>query len=295
MTPDSLVGTVMTKVDVRGFPSADWQITTRCNMVCGFCFGSERSAELNTEQAKIVLDNLVQSGFKSIGFTGGEPLIRRDIDELLKHAYLGNLELVLSTNGTLLFEHLEPINLYVDWLGLPLDGYNPNTNDSMRSLPGHFAKMMKILDLIRDKTLLPKIKIGTVVSKLNVNHVEGIGSILEDVPIQTWKLYQFTPLERGRENKELFTLQDAVFEEISNRVRERFPKLHIVVSSIKDREGSYFLIKPDGSVVTPYGEQYLTIGNILRTSAKVILLHPHIRQAFHFKNFVDTYSVGERM
>ena len=279
----------------RVLPSADFQLTSRCNMACDFCFGSEPSTELNTEQVKKILDDLILSGFKSIVFTGGEPLIRKDIDELLKYANVANLRTVLSTNGTLLLDHLDTINQYVDWLGLPLDGDNQKTNDSMRPLFGHFDIIMKILDRIKDKTILPNIKIGTVVSKLNYDHIEGIGSILEDVPISTWKLYQFTPLERGRLNKESLYLQDDEFEQICKRIIECYPKLHIVVSSIKDREGSYFLIKPDGSVVTPYDEMYLKIGNLLCTSAKNILQNSHIRKAFHYKNFVDTYTVDENL
>jgi len=79
-----------------------WQITHRCNLKCIHCFAYDTFEELSTEEAKSVIDQLSSIGIVILKITGGEPLIREDIFELLKYATSKNLDIILSTNGTLI-------------------------------------------------------------------------------------------------------------------------------------------------------------------------------------------------
>ena len=66
--------------------------------------GCKAEEELSTEEAKTLLDQIARAGFKIMIFSGGEPLMRSDILELLRHATARGLRSVFGTNGTLITE-----------------------------------------------------------------------------------------------------------------------------------------------------------------------------------------------
>ena len=95
---------------VRDFSERIWfvpfNITFRCDLNCSFCYAKGRSNdELTTDEIKTyIIDNIADSNCRWIGFTGGDPLIRSDIFELIEYAKEKGLDTVLGTNGLLLNE-----------------------------------------------------------------------------------------------------------------------------------------------------------------------------------------------
>ena len=82
-----------------------WNTTNACNMYCDHCYrdaGCKAEDELNTVEAKKLLDEIAKAGFKIMIFSGGEPLMRPDILELVAHATSLGLRSVFGTNGTLI-------------------------------------------------------------------------------------------------------------------------------------------------------------------------------------------------
>ena len=86
-----------------------WNTTNACNMFCKHCYreaGCKAEEELNTQEAKTLLNQIAKAGFKIMIFSGGEPLMRPDILELVKHATSLGLRSVFGTNGTLITEEM---------------------------------------------------------------------------------------------------------------------------------------------------------------------------------------------
>lgn len=82
-----------------------WNTTNACNMYCDHCYrdaGCKAKEELSTSEAKTLLGQIAKAGFKLMIFSGGEPLLRADIVELIAHAASLGLRPVLGTNGTLI-------------------------------------------------------------------------------------------------------------------------------------------------------------------------------------------------
>src|SRR5674536_89736 len=82
-----------------------WNTTNKCNMYCKHCYrdaGVEVAHELNTMEGKSLIDEIAKAGFKIMIFSGGEPLVRPDIYELVGHASKTGLRTVLGSNGTLI-------------------------------------------------------------------------------------------------------------------------------------------------------------------------------------------------
>lgn len=82
-----------------------WNTTNACNMFCDHCYreaGCKANEELSTTEAKTMLEQIARAGFKIMIFSGGEPLLRPDIVELVAYATKLGLRPVFGTNGTLI-------------------------------------------------------------------------------------------------------------------------------------------------------------------------------------------------
>ena len=82
-----------------------WMTTNQCNLKCSHCYqdaGNQKDAELTTAEGKKLIDEIARAGFKIMIFSGGEPLMRPDIYELVAYAASKGLRPVFGTNGTLI-------------------------------------------------------------------------------------------------------------------------------------------------------------------------------------------------
>jgi MoaA/NifB/PqqE/SkfB family radical SAM enzyme len=97
-------GEIVPKKASERRPIVVWNITRACNLKCVHCYNdsgaSKADDELSTDEAKAVLDDLSGFGVPSVLFSGGEPLMRPDLFELIGYAVERGLHAVISTNGT---------------------------------------------------------------------------------------------------------------------------------------------------------------------------------------------------
>ena len=92
-------------------PVVVWNMTKRCNLKCVHCYAQavpvDGADDISTEQAKAMIDDLAAYGAPVMLFSGGEPLVRKDLVELASHATSRGMRAVISTNGTLI---TRPVN-----------------------------------------------------------------------------------------------------------------------------------------------------------------------------------------
>jgi radical SAM protein with 4Fe4S-binding SPASM domain len=128
-------------------PVVSWNITRTCNLSCVHCYSDSEAksyeGELTTDEAKTVINDIAQFKSPALLFSGGEPLIRKDVFELVAHARSVGLRSTLSTNGTLIDPETakrikESGFVYV---GISLDGIG-EINDKFRGKAGAFDKAM---------------------------------------------------------------------------------------------------------------------------------------------------------
>jgi MoaA/NifB/PqqE/SkfB family radical SAM enzyme len=128
-------------------PVVVWNVGRRCNLRCVHCYSGSRDrryeGELDTAEGKALIDDLAGFGVPVILFSGGEPLMRPDILELIAHARARGVRSVLSSNGTLITAELarELKGLQLSYVGVSLDGLEP-THDRFRGVQGAFAQAM---------------------------------------------------------------------------------------------------------------------------------------------------------
>jgi MoaA/NifB/PqqE/SkfB family radical SAM enzyme len=181
-------------------PIVVWNITRACNLKCVHCYndsGSGRAEdELSTKEAKEVLQDLAEFGVPSVLFSGGEPLMRKDLFELLEFA--GELEMrtVLSTNGTLitadLAERIRKVG--VSYVGISLDGIGV-VNDKFRGVKGAFEKAVSGIKNCQAAGV--RIGLRLTLTQRNVQDLEALFEFFEKENIERACFYHLVPSGRG--------------------------------------------------------------------------------------------------
>jgi len=126
-----------------------WLITGRCNLQCCYCKWKDqrRSEELDTAAVKDMIDQMRGAGVRLISFTGGEPLVRSDIGQIIRHVKDSGLVCKLNTNGMLVESRLDDLRR-LDLLQISVDG-PPDVQDRLRG-EGTSEKAARAIELARD-------------------------------------------------------------------------------------------------------------------------------------------------
>lgn len=272
---------------------ASIQITSRCNLDCGFCFRRLNLPETDTPTIKKIIKKLKNVGVKTIIITGGEPLLRDDIVEIFHFIKKHKLQSVLQTNGLLLKGKIEQLAPFLDWVSLSLDGDNERAVAKMRGFRDHFRQIIEILHFIKEKYKI-KIKVGTIVTKVNYRHIKNIGRIISGLA-ETWKLYQFFPRANcaSEKNKKKYFISNPLFNKITGKIIKKYPNLNIAKHSIKDyNKGPCLLVDPDGKTFISKDNGDFFIGNILENAKKLITTCEDLDIFNEIeKNFNKTYVI----
>ncbi len=181
-------------------PVVVWNITKSCNLKCVHCYsnstGRKAANELTTDEAKAVLDDLAGFGVPSVLFSGGEPLTRPDLFNLLEYANTGGLKTVISTNGTLITadvaKKIKQCN--VSYVGISLDGIG-EVNDKFRQVPGAFEKAVTGIRNCRDTGI--RVGLRLTLTKQNVEDLDKLFDFFEAERIERVCFYHLVPSGRG--------------------------------------------------------------------------------------------------
>jgi radical SAM protein with 4Fe4S-binding SPASM domain len=181
-------------------PIVVWNITRACNLKCVHCYndsGLEKADdELSTTEAKAVLDDLSAFGVPSVLFSGGEPLMRPDLFELVGYAVEKELRAVISTNGTLITTNTakQMKQRGVSYVGISLDGIG-QVNDEFRGVAGAFDKAVEGIKNCQDEGV--RIGLRLTLTKRNVQDLERLFDFFEAENIERACFYHFVPSGRG--------------------------------------------------------------------------------------------------
>jgi len=181
-------------------PVVVWNVTRRCNLHCMHCYSSSRnieySDELSTKEGYALIDDLAQFGAPVILFSGGEPLMRKDLLDLASYATKSGVRAVISTNGTLInrdvARDLKKVGL--SYVGVSLDGLRP-TNDKFRGVQGSFDKALEGIRNCQKEGI--KVGLRFTINKHNVEDIPAIFKLLEQENIPRVCFYHLVYAGRG--------------------------------------------------------------------------------------------------
>jgi radical SAM protein with 4Fe4S-binding SPASM domain len=193
-------------------PLVVWNATNRCNLRCQHCYidAEDRKFkdELTTEEAQRFIEDLAEMGVPVLLFSGGEPLLRKDLFELGRQAADLGLRPVLSTNGTLITDDiaLQIKEAGFQYVGVSIDGA-PDTHDRFRNRQGAFNEAMEGLRACM--RLGMKTGIRFTVNSLNQQDLPEVIDIIAAEGIPRFCMYHLVYAGRGEEMRNL----DISFEE----------------------------------------------------------------------------------
>jgi 12,18-didecarboxysiroheme deacetylase len=179
-----------------------WNITRRCNLKCVHCYAHAKNIpfdnELSTTEGKNLIDDLAEFGVPVILFSGGEPLVRKDLPELAGYAVKKGMRAVISTNGTLITPQtartLKDIGL--SYVGISLDGME-EINDRFRGVKGAFRSALKGIENCNKAGI--KVGLRFTINKSNAGQISEIFKLLEEMDIPRVCFYHLVYAGRGSE------------------------------------------------------------------------------------------------
>jgi radical SAM protein with 4Fe4S-binding SPASM domain len=186
-----------------GFPAHPvWEMTTACNLHCIHCHasgGKPMADELTTGEAKRMMDQLAEvSEFRMLAFTGGEPLVRDDLFELLAYSQALGFTNTMATNATLIDEatarRLRQYGLVI--AAVSLDGFDARTHDYVRGQPGSFEAALDGMRALRRAGIVLHINITAM--EYNVDQIEPLMALVDELEAGILLMYQLVPVGRGR-------------------------------------------------------------------------------------------------
>ena len=154
-----------------------WNVTNACNMYCDHCYreaGCKAEEELSTAEAKTLLEQIARANFKIMIFSGGEPLMRPDIVELVAYAKKLGLRPVFGTNGTLItLEMAQKLKeAGAMGMGISLDSMDAAKHNEFRKFPNAWEGAVQGMRNCRAVGL--PFQIHTTVMDWNSHEIEAI-------------------------------------------------------------------------------------------------------------------------
>lgn len=184
----------------------DLHVTNRCTTSCRYCcFSSNRKEleELSTGKLMQLMREAVALGCSHVHFTGGEPLLRDDIEELIAFARDLGLEMRLQTNGMLLdrgkAEKLMAAGLST--IMISLDADRPEEHDAMRGA-GTWALAVEAILAARDAGMT--VRVNSVMTKVNWQRIHQTARFVRHMGIATYSAFYFSPIGCGAGVREVW-------------------------------------------------------------------------------------------
>ncbi len=218
-----------TQEDFRKHPLMFYyEVTRACDLVCKHCRASAQEDpapdELSTEDALALIDQVATFKRKpTICFTGGDPLKRKDLFELIRRATDHGIHSALTPSATPLatldaFQKAKDAG--VSAIGLSIDGPNAEIHDAFRGFAGSFEKSLEILSFAQ--RLGFPVQVNTSVTRRNVDLIDEIAELLATRGIKMWSVFFLVPVGRGVEEIRITPEEYlTVFEKLWNHAQTK--------------------------------------------------------------------------
>ena len=189
-----------------------WECTLSCNASCKHCGSSAEKrkyeGELTTQEIKNAFKQIANDMDASkifINVTGGEPLVRKDLCDVMEYVTneLG-FHWGMTTNGILLteenIEKLRKANM--ETISISIDGLE-ETHDEFRGVPNSYKKIINNLNNLKKSGYVKHIQVTTVFHKKNIKELEELYEVMLDLGLDSWRLASMDPIGRANENNDL--------------------------------------------------------------------------------------------
>ena len=186
-----------------------YEVTQACDLVCKHCRASAQEdpapGELTFEQSKALIDQAATFPRRPmVVMTGGDPLKRADLFELIRHAADSGLGVALTPSATPLatleaFRRAQEAGVRA--LGISLDGADAQTHDAFRGWEGSFDRTLGMLADAHRLGLA--VQVNTTITRRNLHQIDAMAELLCDRRIAMWSVFFLVPVGRGVEEERI--------------------------------------------------------------------------------------------
>ncbi|MBL7197981.1 MAG: radical SAM protein [Candidatus Omnitrophica bacterium] len=179
------------------------EVTQRCNLNCLLCFKEKKIKDVPLKNVKEIIDQCHKLGIKTIRFTGGEPLLYKDIGKVLRYAKKKGFYVILNTNVTILNKKMKVIlKNYVDNILVSLQGFNPASEKKLtqarlpprrwrdRDRQANFSFQEKLKNIIELNSLIPTVRLGTIISRTLIDNFYKYYYLIKKLGIKNWEMFR---------------------------------------------------------------------------------------------------------
>ena len=206
-----------------------WNTTNACNMYCDHCYreaGCKAEEELSTSEAKTMLEQIARAGFKIMIFSGGEPLLRPDILELVAYATKMGLRPVFGTNGTLITldmaHKLKAAGAM--GMGISLDSMDAKKHNEFRKFPNAWEGAVQGMKNCREAGL--PFQIHTTVMDWNSHELEAMTDFAVELGAVAHHFFFLVPTGRAK-TIEAESLRAEQYEAVLTRIMKKQQEVDI--------------------------------------------------------------------
>ena len=242
-------------------PVVVWNVTRRCNLRCIHCYAKAEDREfvneLSTKEGKALIDDLAAFGCPVILFSGGEPLIRKDLPELSEYAASKGIRVVISTNGTLINKEMARLlkKVGVSYVGVSIDGME-EVHDRFRGVKGAFRAALSGIKYCQEAGI--KTGIRFTISRINFREIPAIFDLVEREEVDRVCFYHLVYAGRGSKlikedlsHEETRQVVDLIIDRTYDLFKRGKPKEVLTVDNHADGPYIYLRLLSEGSPRAP--------------------------------------------
>lgn len=201
-----------------------YNVTRECNMKCSHCYinATDKKAtdELTTKEAKEVIDQIYQVSSPLLILSGGEPLLRPDIFELIEYGAKKGLKIGLGSNGYLIDDacakRLKEAGIAT--VSISIDSNIPQQHDEFRGVKGAWERAVNACKALRKHGVL--VQVNTTLTHDNYDQIDDIMALAESVGVENFHLFFLVPTGRG------VKLTDISPQKYEDMIKNTFAKVH---------------------------------------------------------------------
>lgn len=182
---------------------AIWEVTQACDLACVHCRASAQPdrhpGELTTEEGKNLINQIADLKVPVFVLTGGDPIKRPDLFELIEYARTVGVRVSLTPSATPLLTRQIIFRLKeagLARLAVSLDGATAATHDAFRGMSGSFARTLNAIRWANEAGL--PCQINTTFSRRNIGEIDTLVALMESLKIALWSVFFLVPTGRGQ-------------------------------------------------------------------------------------------------
>lgn len=204
------------------------EVTLRCNARCEHCGSScgdtIQKDEISAEDLKKTLLEISRKYNANeiiLNVTGGEPLVRKDLFDIMAYASSLGFRWGMTTNGILINDEiLNKMNeTNMETISISLDGLK-DTHESFRKVPNCFDKIIENIKKLQQVPSIKIVQVTTVANKKNLHELEEVYKLMKDLNVISWRVINVDPIGRAKDNSDILLNKDE-YKYLFNFIKEK--------------------------------------------------------------------------